>query len=151
VRLRFRRLVDDADPAALARELIDRFRRREVAEVARIARVVELVQHEGCQTNALVAHFGERRAAPCGHCTFCASGRAQRLPPEPLAPPAFDAAAMAALRAEHPGALGTPRQRARFLSGLTSPAVTAARLGKHRLFGALAGYPFPEVLARASS
>jgi ATP-dependent DNA helicase RecQ len=151
VRLRFRRLVEDAEPAGLAAELIDRFRRREVAEVARIAAVVGLVEHAGCQTNALVGHFGEQRAEPCGHCTFCESGRAERLPEEPRPRPAFDAAALAALRAEHPSALGTARQRARFLSGLTSPAVTAARLGRHPLFGALAGYPFPEVLALASS
>jgi ATP-dependent DNA helicase RecQ len=151
LRLRFRRLVDDAEPAALAEELIARFKRREAAEVARIGQVVGLIENAGCQTNALVAHFGEQRAAPCGHCTFCETGVAQVLPAEPMPPVQFDRAAFEALCEEHPAALGTPRQRARFLAGLTSPAVTAARLGKHRLFGALAGYPFPEVLARASS
>ena len=151
VRLRFRRLTDDADPAALAAELAARFRRRETAEVARIAQVVDLIEHDGCQTNRLVGHFGERRAKPCGHCTFCETGTAQRLPGEPRAAMALDRVAFEAVCEGHPYALGTPRQRARFLSGLTSPAVTAAKLGKHPLFGSLAGYPFPELLALASS
>jgi ATP-dependent DNA helicase RecQ len=53
----------------------------------------------------------------------------------------------AELVAAHPAALGEPRQQARFLCGLSSPALTAARLGRHALFGALDEYPFPEVLA----
>ena len=51
--------------------------------------------------------------------------------------------------AEHPTALGTPRQRARFLCGLTSPATTKARLSRHALFGALAERRFADVLALA--
>jgi len=39
------------------------------------------------------------------------------------------------------------RQQARFLCGLTSPALTSARLSRHALFGTLEAYPFAEVLA----
>jgi ATP-dependent DNA helicase RecQ len=35
---------------------------------------------------------------------------------------------------------------ARFLCGLGSPATARARLGGHRLFGALEEWPFAEVL-----
>ncbi len=48
-------------------------------------------------------------------------------------------------------ALTTPRQVARFLCGLSSPATTRARLTRHRLFGALADVPFPTVLELAET
>jgi ATP-dependent DNA helicase RecQ len=93
-------------------------------------------------------YFGEARPEPCGHCTFCLTGTAQRLP-KPDAPPGLelDRAALDELTAEHPSALGTPRQRARFLCGLSSPATTKSKLSRHSLFGALAEQRFADVLA----
>jgi ATP-dependent DNA helicase RecQ len=35
---------------------------------------------------------------------------------------------------------------ARFLCGITSPAVTRARLGRHADFGALSEFPFQKIL-----
>jgi ATP-dependent DNA helicase RecQ len=97
---------------------------------------------------SLVGYFGETRADPCGHCTYCLTGAAQKLP-EPEATPKLDLdrATLDELTAEHPAALGTPRQRARFLCGLTSPATTKAKLSRHALFGALAEQRFADVLA----
>ena len=46
-----------------------------------------------------------------------------------------------------PDALGQPRQQARFLCGLTSPALTRARLSSNPLFGILAAHHFDDVLA----
>jgi ATP-dependent DNA helicase RecQ len=43
-------------------------------------------------------------------------------------------------------ALATPRQQARFLCGLSSPATTAAKLTKHQWCGALAQWRFADVL-----
>ena len=79
-----------ADPGPLD-ELVDRlaerFRQRERAETERIERVLSLVVHDGCQVQALVGYFGEERAEPCGHCSFCLAGAPQRLPePEPAPP-----------------------------------------------------------------
>jgi ATP-dependent DNA helicase RecQ len=50
-------------------------------------------------------------------------------------------------------ALAAPRQLARFLCGLASPATSRTRpaLTRHRLFGALADTPFAEVLAFCAS
>ena len=60
---------------------------------------------------------------------------ASALPaPETVVAPAR----IAGLRAEHPEALGQPRQLARFLCGLSSPATTRERLSRHELYGALA-------------
>jgi len=135
-------------------ELLDRlgvrFERREHAETERIGRVVSLVTHDGCQVNELVGYFGEVRTEPCGHCTFCLTGTAQQLPegaaPPPLAE-AIDRPALDGLAAAHPEALGAPRQRARFLCGITSPATSRAKLTRGPLFGAAADRRFADVLA----
>ncbi len=138
--------------AALGDSLAERFDRREQAEAARIARVVEFVTPEGCQVQALVGYFGETRQGPCGHCTFCLTGHAQHLPElEHVAPIDFDESALDELVAEHGAALATPRQRARFLCGLTSPATTRAKLSRQPLYGALAQQRFAEVLSRCES
>jgi ATP-dependent DNA helicase RecQ len=133
----------------LVERLAERFDRREQAEIERIGRVLSLVTHDGCQVQALVAHFGETRAEPCGHCSFCLSGQAQQLleaSPRPAPETVVDRRALEALRAEHPEALGEARQRARFLCGITSPATTRARLTREPLFGALADHRFAAVL-----
>jgi ATP-dependent DNA helicase RecQ len=130
--------------------LVERFDRRERAETERIRRVVSLVTHDGCQVNELVGYFGEVRDEPCGHCSFCLSGRAQQLP-EAAARPALEHAvdrqAVEALAAAHPKALGAPRQRARFLCGITSPATSRAKLTREELFGVVADHRFADVLA----
>jgi ATP-dependent DNA helicase RecQ len=149
VRQRYTRLRPSEDGAALAAELLSRCLRREAHEIARLQQVLDLVTHDGCQTNALVGYFGQAREAPCGHCTYCLTGHRQELParqePPPL-PAALDVAAFRALRGAHPEALGEPRQSARFLCGLTSPALTRAKLSRHPLFGALEERRFGEVL-----
>jgi ATP-dependent DNA helicase RecQ len=50
------------------------------------------------------------------------------------------------LRSEDHAALAGPRQLARFLCGLSSPATSRARLTQDPRFGALADVPFQDVL-----
>lgn len=148
-RLRFTR-IGAADVGPLTAELVERFARRETQEVARVRDVVTLAARDGCITAGLLAHFGEETAEPCGHCTWCETRDAVVFPAPPSAPPVAeraDAAALRSLAADHPEVLGEPRQRARFLCGLSSPAVSRARLGRHPLFGALEDHPFADVLA----
>ena len=57
------------------------------------------------------------------------------------------ARALAALAEAHPAALGEPRQQARLLCGITSPATTRTRLTRDPLFGALRDRPFAAILA----
>jgi len=172
---------------SLVAELRTRFERREANEIQRIAQVLRLVHSPGCLSNALVAHFGEQRTAPCGHCSRCRSGSAPLHPRSAAqdrsgsaphtatgdapalgasrgseahalseranvaAPPALDPAELRALSLTHPQALGEPRQLARFLCGITSPAATRARLSRHALFGSLAERRFGDVMAFATS
>jgi len=152
VRQRFLRLRPDEDEAALARDLEERFLSREQNEVIRLQRVLDLVTHDGCQTNALVGYFGEARDAPCGHCTWCVSGgKVRKLPPPASSPPplptGLDVDAFDALRAAHPDALGEHRQAARFLCGLSSPALTRDKMTRDERFGAWEERRFADVLA----
>ena len=150
VRQRYSRPRPKEDIDALTAELMQRFSRRESQEIGRVQQVLELVTHSGCQTNALVGYFGEVRAEPCGHCTFCKTGKPQKLPPVPPPSPlpdGLDVEAFSALRAAHPEALGDPRQAARFLCGLSSPAHIRAKISRHSLLGALATRRFADVLA----
>ena len=120
--------------------------------------VLDLVTADGCQSAILAQHFGETLSDKCGNCTHCRTGRAQVLvPPYDVAAAAVasDAAEttldLAQLRAQHPQALGEPRQAARFLCGLTSPATTQAKLSRHPLFGSRATRRFADVLAQLES
>ena len=61
-------------------DLQQRFALREKAEIKRVGDVLKLVEYKGCQTNALVRYFGEKRPEPCGHCSFCMTQQAAILP-----------------------------------------------------------------------
>jgi ATP-dependent DNA helicase RecQ len=148
VRHRYRRLRLHEDARQLAAELAGRFQGREQREIARLQEVLAFVAHEGCQANALAAHFGEVRGQPCGHCTFCLHGRQRLEPPRPLRPlpGSLDLVELRLLRRQHGACLAAGRPLARWLCGITSPAVSRARLTGHPLFGALEAYRFADVL-----
>lgn len=152
-RLSFTRLAAarEADSEAVAGTIMQRLRRRERQEIERLYQMAGLLSHQGCQWAALCARFGGGLAEGCGHCTYCARGRAVA----PLRAPAFDAGQERVLRAieevtryrvEYPPALGEDRQAARFLCGLSSPATTSAKLSRDALFGELSDVPFETVL-----
>jgi ATP-dependent DNA helicase RecQ len=148
-RQRYAVLAVPGDRAALLEEMLARFERRERAEIDRIQRVLALVTADRCQVRELVAYFGEQRTEPCGHCSYCLTGRAAMAAATATPAPerVVAAARLTALRTEHVDALGQSRQLARFLCGLSSPATTRARLSRHELYGALAAHRFADVLA----
>lgn len=149
VRQRYTRLLPDADVNGLVTDLARRFHAREQQEMARLKQVLDLVTLDGCQVNALAGYFGERRAEPCGHCTWCKTGQAQTLPAQRVSEPlpyGLDSSELRSLREAHPQALSEPRQAARFLCGLSSPALTRAKLSRHELFGIWENRRFAEVL-----
>jgi ATP-dependent DNA helicase RecQ len=152
VRHRFsvRRAPDDA--AELAAALYAQTTQRETSEIGRLNQVIDLIGHDGCQVSSLGAHFSEPLDAPCGHCSWCTTRTPAALGGGSGA--SIDERVWQqaeALRCEHPGALAEPRTLAQLLCGVSSPALSKARLGKHALFGALARVSFADVLARASS
>jgi ATP-dependent DNA helicase RecQ len=153
VRQTYRLLERPADLDALADDLFGRLVQREQREIARLAQVLALVGRDGCQTAMLAEHFGERLEQPCGHCTWCtADQQPVKLLPRREAPlNDRDWRQAISLAAEKREVLGEPRALARFLCGLSSPRLSAARLGGHALFGSLADAPFAKVLERAQS
>jgi ATP-dependent DNA helicase RecQ len=147
-RYRIERRPESRD--ALVDELVERFAVRERAEIARVRMPLALAVAPECRTNALIRYFGEERSEPCGHCSFCVEGEARALPdaaPIPSLETAVSETELTALIAEHRGALATPRQQARFLCGIMSPATSRSRLGRHPVFGSLVEQRFADVLA----
>ncbi len=149
VRHRYRWLRRPADLDALAASLHRRTLEREAREIERLDQVLELAGYDGCQTAFLCGHFGEQREESCGHCSWCANGRAAEIPRPP--PAAIDdevwQEGLEVCR-EHPEVLAEPRAFTRFLTGLSSPGLTREKLHRHPLNGCLARVPFQEVLAR---
>ena len=144
-RLRYRRLDDPPDAEALAERLGKIFAEHEEREIERIDRILDYTASETCLTAKLLSYFGEN-IEPCGHCGICLGDPPASL--EPLEKPESVSlpAGFGALVEEFPQALGAPRQQARFLCGITSPAVSAERvLRGNPLFGQLSGYPFAAV------
>ncbi len=152
VRQGYRLLRDPGDLHELAQRLEGQFRRREEADLERLRQVMRLAESPGCLTGFVTEHFGEVLEKPCGHCDRC-----RGVPPTPVPRPAAappgpeEMEAIRRLVAERHAALRTPRQLARFLCGIGSPAVTRARLSRHDAFGLLEDRPFADVLAMAET
>lgn len=146
-RQRYRLLDESADRTTLLERLAHRFIEHEEMEITRIQSMLDYAQHAGCLTAKLLDYFGEAIEA-CGHCGTCQGQSAAVLPPRNQAQIQHcDLSGFDALVAAHPKALGRPRQQARFLCGLSSPAVSAVRgLRGNSLFGRCAEVPFAEVL-----
>jgi ATP-dependent DNA helicase RecQ len=147
VRQGYRRLRVPEDMTAFVSSLNQQFEKREANDIERIQGVLELAQHDGCMTQSLLQYFGEERGA-CGHCCRCqgvmptALGAAHRSQFSEK-----DEERVQALVSEEHESIQTPRQLARFLCGLTSPATTRAKLRqKTKLFGAFDSMPFKSAL-----
>ncbi len=150
VRNRFRRLRVPRDASSVASTLHARLLARESRDIARLHQVLELAGLNGCQTGMLCTHFGEPLKRNCGHCSWCLSGnkRVQLLPRREGKIDETTWRQAMQFRQSH-DALRDPRAVARFLCGMTSPAITRAKLGSQALFGAFANVPFGTVLKKA--
>jgi ATP-dependent DNA helicase RecQ len=136
------------DIQALTSTLLNTFNRREQQDTERLTRVVSFAEHSGCFTRFLLSYFGETLDVDCGHCAECQHPTVRQLP-RTMRRPFGDLhkQIVAHIRTEKHEALSHPRQLARFLCGLTSPATSRTRLTRHPRFGSFADMPFLEVLA----
>ena len=142
-RQRFQLLQPDIDRTELCDKLVELFQQHEQLEIERIDSMVAYVGEGTCLTHRLLAYFGEP-IEPCGHCGVC-KGNAPAVLPKRKAEPIDDGilAQIAELAGQYPKALSQPRQQARFLCGLNSPAVSAQRaLRGNPLFSSCAHIPF---------
>jgi ATP-dependent DNA helicase RecQ len=137
------------------------FREREASDLARLDQVMAMATGKGCMTRALLKHFGEKMEDPCGHCDRCRGGdddarkalqRGMAKRKKLSCPPALPTLdRIRDVVHEKHAALQTPRQMARFLCGMSSPASMRARLYRHDAYGMLSGVPFAEVMLVAES
>jgi len=151
------RLVEGADRnvSRWTERLVKLFENRESGEVARLGRVVDLCESPDCIPEQLLAYFGDEMKESCGKCSCCTGPNAgASLPVRRETRPGLNTEQAALLnevhREEHI-ALRQPRQLARFLCGLTSPATSRARLDRDDRFGKLEQVPFQEVLFHAKT
>jgi ATP-dependent DNA helicase RecQ len=147
VRQGYRLLKPGVDLDRLRDAMSARFLDREARDIGRVRQVLDYATDPGCLTRHLLGYFGESLGAPCGHCARCLGIPPGDLPPATARPLGDqERSLLRALRPEQHPALDEPRALARFLAGLSSPASTRARLGRHPAFGALADVPFARIL-----
>ena len=151
------RLCGDAarrQPEALAQRMQKLFEIREVKDAERLNKVMALAADPTCLTRHLLRYFGEDLDHDCGHCGSCLEkAAAPRIIPR-SAKPAITVSQVEVIQNlidERLPALRAPRQVARFLCGISSPAVSRDRIAKHDAFGLLERYPFNDVLAQTES
>ncbi len=147
VRHGYRILQKEFDLKRLTTELVEKFQEREQADLTRLNQVLDISAHRSCLTNYLTKHFGEKLEEPCGHCDRCRGVPAKKINRSKLRRATDEEfRSVKELSDEKHAALTTPRQLARFLCGMASPAANRARLTRHPSFGLLTELPFTEVL-----
>ncbi|WP_457808934.1 RecQ family ATP-dependent DNA helicase [Kushneria sp. EE4] len=145
----------DIDPAGMARELHEGFCTREHADIERLSQMLALFETDTCLSRRLALHFGDTRVPEqCGHCSVC-DGHVARLPASPtqtsLEDIDFEALAepLIARHKAHFSQPPTPERVAHFLCALAMPVFTPLKARSLETFGALEGYSYPQVRARA--
>jgi len=163
IRHAYRRVRTPDDFPALTDRIQKLFLHREEQDLERLQQVLSYAEEKDCLSRHLLNHFGEDHPDPCGHCGSCLRPPSDRVPETP--PPDLTATHVDLIQSllnERHGPLRTPRQLARFLCGLTSPAASRAwavmpdtgkraRLTTHEAFALLQDHPFQDVLAYCES
>lgn len=150
VRHGYRVKKEPGDLKELAEKFAAVFCQREEADLERLRQVLGISSQRACLTGYLTRHFGEKLDGPCGHCDRCRGVPAKTIKrPKPRRATDEELRIVKELVDEKHAALAMPRQLARFLCGMASPAAMRARLTRHVAFGMLAEIPFAEVLVIA--
>ncbi|KAI7150913.1 ATP-dependent DNA helicase, partial [Hortaea werneckii] len=119
---------------------------REGQDLDRIDDVVSLLTGTKCFARALAEHFGDslpEGKAECGECTWCGTHVPRRM--DKPAPRTFNVGRFDQILSIVPDR-DDPRYLARVAFGIRSPRVTAARLGRHQVFGSMEDHDFGVLL-----
>jgi ATP-dependent DNA helicase RecQ len=135
------------DIAEEIRKMLTTFASRAEFEFERIQQVIRYVDTKHCRAQHLAKHFG-MATPPCGLCDPC-QGKPAIVWPDVEAPAITDEQwqTMLDLKQENHAALATPRQLAKFLCGIHSPASHHAKLTYRPEFGLWRSQKFHHVLA----
>ncbi len=136
----------------IAEEMAVDFQQREEENLKRLEQVLGLSSTKVCLTKILLKHFGEKMEQGCGHCDRCRGVAPKKLKlGKPRKVSSDELEQVRALFDGKHAALGTAKQMARFLCGMSSPASMRARLYRLDEYGMLADLPFREVEVIAES
>lgn len=122
------------------------FELREKRDIERLKTMVEYMNKPQCFSQQLIAYFGEP-SGTCGTCSYCMGKH--HTPVQTANEHDITDEQLALINQIHSEAhhgLAHPRQLARFLCGLPSPATRSPTLKKHKSFGALCDIGFLQVL-----
>ena len=126
------------------------FAQREQRDILRIRSLLEFANNPACLSWQLMQYFGELTNVSCGICSHCRQVSCDPVSaPRPIPLTEAQQQLMATVKQERHNALSQPRQLARFLCGLPSPATSRSSLKNHPGFGALAEVSFPVILTAA--
>lgn len=124
---------------------------RESREIGRLHEVMDWLQLDECQSSALAARFDSPLGRDCGHCSWCESGSRLLLSERSESAIKPDELAAARdLQQRNPDVLPSSIEVTRVLCGVSSPAISKARLQRSEQFGKLVHLPYPSVLAAVS-
>ena len=138
-----------SESKTLADQLHQKLVDREGAEVTRLDGIFNLAKAEACQAGLLSAHFGETLPEPCGQCSSCLDEGPFEIPEIKSRSIGTSASVVIqGLAREFPDLFTTSRDRARFLCGLSSPAMIKAKLTRHGSYGVCNEVPFADVVAQ---
>jgi len=124
----------------------DLFRHKEAMDIGRIHKMISLFESTGCLAVKLSEHFGESISEPCGNCSFCLTGVPStfRVEPLPIVSRTEVKNAVSELR-EVAGTEISDELAARFLCGISSPALVQLKAKHLSGFGIFEKYPYQEV------
>jgi len=134
----------------VAKRIHQRFQRSEKRDLERMQQVVDLCTSPECSVRQVLAYFGEELEKDCGHCDRCLGHTIPSMPESShgkLSPRELQV--IKDLIQEGHAALKAPRQVARLLCGLASPAASRARLTRDSRFGSMAHHKFATIAKAA--
>lgn len=142
---RFRVLKDFPQGEARKNDIItaiyEQIEARERSDMDRVRGVIDLITAKSCLNRELARHFGDHDSIPedgCEHCNFCLTKTPVKFleSDKQKRNGRIDEAKIKAILAAT-----SVRDDARFLAriafGISSPRVTAEKLGKHKVFGSM--------------
>jgi len=147
-----------SDYKEITQSMIQLFDQKEKDNLKRLDQVISYCLGNRCSYQVLLEHFHEE-IPPCGHCHYCQNPhQIDSLPStRPAEITTDDLEVIKNLGSARYPALRTPRQLARFLCGMTSPATSFAwylppgerrkrRITSHDAYGLLESHDFHDVL-----
>ncbi len=143
----YRKLKSFGVVGQLVENFTQRLHQREKMEISKTQQVIEMAKATECQAGVLSTYFGQRLDSKCGHCSYCQGEGPFEVVPGPVSKLTDSTLqTVRQLVTEHRAALNSSRSIARFLCGLTSPALTRSKLSRNRSFGICQDIPFADVM-----